>query len=119
MLGLVGRVADGWIPSLPYAPPDTIAERQQRIDEGAAEAGRDPAAIRRAYNIMGEIGAEPGGVLEGPVSLWIETLTSFAVELGFDTFVLWPGGEDPARQLGLFAEEVVPAVRAEVERARA
>jgi hypothetical protein len=27
-----------------------------------------------------------------------------------DTFVLWPS-EDPARQLGLFAAEVAPALR--------
>jgi alkanesulfonate monooxygenase SsuD/methylene tetrahydromethanopterin reductase-like flavin-dependent oxidoreductase (luciferase family) len=120
MLGLVGRVADGWIPSLPYAPPETIPDRQRRIDEGAAEAGRDPAEIRRAYNLMGEIGDDAdGNVLQGPVALWVEALTSFVLELGFDTFVFWPAGEDPARQLALFAQEVAPAVRAEVARARA
>ena len=90
---------------------------QARIDEGAAQAGRDPAEIRRAYNLMGEIG-DGDRLLEGLVAQWVETLTQFVLELGFDTLIFWPRG-DARRQLALFAEEIVPAVRAEVERARA
>ena len=116
ILGLVGRLADGWVPSLPYAPPAAVPAMQARIDEGAAEAGRDPAEIRRAYNLMGEIG-DGGGILEGPVAHWIDTLTQFVLELGFDTLIFWPRG-DTRRQLALFAEEIVPAVRAEVARSR-
>jgi len=118
ILGLVGRLADGWVPSLPYAPPPVVPELQARVDAGAAEAGRDPAEIRRVYNLIGEIaeqGSEDG--FAGPVGFWIETLTSFVLELGFDTLIFWPRG-DAARQLALFTEEVAPAVRAEVERAR-
>jgi hypothetical protein len=118
MLNLVGRLADGWVPSLPYAPPDAIPTMQRRIDAGAAEAGREPASVRRAYNLMGEITAAGGNeLLTGPVSHWVETLTDFALELGFDTFVFWPAG-DPVDQLSRFAEEVVPAVRAAVAAAR-
>jgi hypothetical protein len=40
----------------------------------------------------------------------VETLTSFAADLGFDTFVFWPGGE-PDAQLERFAQEVVSALR--------
>ena len=118
MLGLVGRLADGWVPSLPYAPPPAIPELQSRIDEGAAAAGRDPAEIRRVYNLIGEIadaGSNDG--FAGPVAFWIETLTGFVLELGFDTLVFWPSG-DRRRQLALFTEEVAPAVRAQVARAR-
>jgi alkanesulfonate monooxygenase SsuD/methylene tetrahydromethanopterin reductase-like flavin-dependent oxidoreductase (luciferase family) len=118
MLGLVGRLADGWVPSSRYAPPEAVPGMQARIDEGAAAAGREPGEIRRAYNLMGTIadGAE-GELLQGPVERWVETLTGFALELGFDTFVFWPG-EDHARQLELFAAEIAPRVRAEVARAR-
>src|SRR5919108_6262940 len=95
MLALTGRLADGWVPSLPYAPPEVIPAMQRRIDEGAEQAGRDSAAIRRAYNLTGSITDGPtAGLLQGPVSHWVEELTRFAVELGFDTFVFWPG-DDP------------------------
>jgi alkanesulfonate monooxygenase SsuD/methylene tetrahydromethanopterin reductase-like flavin-dependent oxidoreductase (luciferase family) len=119
MLDLVGRLADGWVPSLPYAPPELIPELQRRVDAGAAAAGRDPSEVRRVYNLMGRIG--DGGaseLLQGPVSYWAEMLSSFVLELGFDTLVFWPSGDDQARQVGLFAGEVVPAVRDGVARAR-
>jgi alkanesulfonate monooxygenase SsuD/methylene tetrahydromethanopterin reductase-like flavin-dependent oxidoreductase (luciferase family) len=45
---LVGRLADGWIPSLPRLPLEEVSRRQQMIDEAARAAGRDPARIRRA-----------------------------------------------------------------------
>jgi alkanesulfonate monooxygenase SsuD/methylene tetrahydromethanopterin reductase-like flavin-dependent oxidoreductase (luciferase family) len=119
ILGLVGRLADGWVPSLPYAPPPEVPAMQARIDEAAAEAGRDPAEIRRVYNVIGEIAdAGSGDVFAGPVAFWVETLTGFVLELGFDTLVFWPSG-DKRRQLALFTEEVAPAVRGEVARARA
>jgi alkanesulfonate monooxygenase SsuD/methylene tetrahydromethanopterin reductase-like flavin-dependent oxidoreductase (luciferase family) len=82
----------------------------RRIDEGAEVAGRDPSEIRRVYNINGTIADGPTqGLLQGPPEHWIETLTSFAEELGFDTFIFWPG-EEPAAQLERFAQEVVPAL---------
>ena len=102
MLALTGRVADGWIPSLGYAPPETIPERQARIDEAAVAAGRQPAEIRRAYNLP-------------PTPA--EEIARFALELGFDTFILWPG-EDGVRELERFAAESVPAVREAVGSAR-
>src|SRR5207253_9598494 len=91
MLALTGRAADGWVPSLPYAPPAQIPALRQRVDDAAAAAGRDPHEIRRVYNLMGTItdGAATG-LLEGPAAHWIDELASFAVELGFDTFVFWP-----------------------------
>lgn len=118
MLGLTGRLADGWVPSLGYAPPERIPEMQQRVTDAAQEAGREPQEIRRIYNLMGEITTAPASsVLEGPVDHWIEQLTGFAVELGMDTFIFWPNG-DHLRQLQVFASEVVPGVREAVARAR-
>ena len=110
MLHLIGRLADGWVPSLGYSSPEKLPEMQERIDEAAAGAGREPGEIRRAYNIGGRIGEELRGLLDGPAEHWVEELTRFAVEFGTDTFIYWPS-EDHVRQVELFASEVVPAVR--------
>jgi alkanesulfonate monooxygenase SsuD/methylene tetrahydromethanopterin reductase-like flavin-dependent oxidoreductase (luciferase family) len=118
MLGLVGRLADGWVPSLPYAPPEDVPAMARRIDEAARAAGRDPAEIRRVYNLVGRIvDGSVEGLLHGPPEHWVETLTGFALELGFDTFVFWPS-EEPVRQLEWFAADVAPAVREAVARER-
>lgn len=110
-LALTGRLADGWVPSLFWATPELVPEMHKRIDDGATEAGRDPARIRRVYNVGGRIADGPvRGLLDGPPGHWIETLTGFAAELGFDTFVFWPD-EEPLVQLERFAREVVPALR--------
>ena len=110
MLALIGRVADGWVPSSTYVTPERLPAAQARIDDAAAAAGREPAAIRRLYNISGRIGPGGGGFLDGPASQWVEQLLPLVTEIGMDTFVLWPS-EDPARQLQLFAAEVAPALR--------
>jgi alkanesulfonate monooxygenase SsuD/methylene tetrahydromethanopterin reductase-like flavin-dependent oxidoreductase (luciferase family) len=110
MLRLVGRLADGWVPSASYLPPERLADAQARIDDAAAAAGRDPAAIRRLYNLSGRIGPGGGGFLDGPPGQWVEQLLPLVVETGMDTFVLGPS-ESPASQLQLFAAEVAPALR--------
>jgi alkanesulfonate monooxygenase SsuD/methylene tetrahydromethanopterin reductase-like flavin-dependent oxidoreductase (luciferase family) len=110
MLALTGRLADGWVPSSPYMPPERLPAAQARIDEAAVAAGRDPAAIRRLYNISGRIGPGGSGFLDGPAAQWVEQLLPLVTETGMDTFVLWPS-ESPARQLELFAAEVAPALR--------
>jgi alkanesulfonate monooxygenase SsuD/methylene tetrahydromethanopterin reductase-like flavin-dependent oxidoreductase (luciferase family) len=117
MLGLIGRLADGWIPSMRWATPDRLPEMHERIDEGAEGAGREPGEIRRLYNVSGNIGAEGEGLLEGPASKWVDQLTRFALELGMDTFIFWPS-EDRERQVELFAREVAPAVREAVTAGR-
>jgi alkanesulfonate monooxygenase SsuD/methylene tetrahydromethanopterin reductase-like flavin-dependent oxidoreductase (luciferase family) len=87
MLKLVGRLANGWVPSLFWAPPERLPELHGRIDAGTAEAGRRPEEIKRVYNLSGNIGPEGDGLLEGPVSKWIEELKRFALEFGMDTFI--------------------------------
>ena len=89
-----------------------IADMAARLDDAAAEAGRDPASLRRILNVGGMItdGAW-NGVLRGPVDQWVDELTDLVVTYGFDTFILWAEGEG---QLARFAEQVVPAVRTQV-----
>jgi alkanesulfonate monooxygenase SsuD/methylene tetrahydromethanopterin reductase-like flavin-dependent oxidoreductase (luciferase family) len=110
-LKLVGRVADGWVPSF-RGDLKAIADMTKRLDDAAAEAGRDPTSIRRILNVSGAItdGAS-NGILRGPVDQWVEELTDLAIKYGFDTFILWAEGDG---QLSRFAEQVMPAVRAQV-----
>ena len=99
MLALTGRLADGWVPSLPYAPPARLPAMHQRIDAAAVQAGRDPAAIRRICNISGRItDGSSRGLLNGPVDQWVEELTTLTVVYGMDSYVLMLG-ESPAQQL--------------------
>ncbi len=115
-LALVGRTADGWVPSSGWATPDKLPDMHARIDEAAIGAGRDPAGIARVYNVWGKIGGA-GGFLQGGVEQWVDELTELAVEHGMDTFMFGPS-EDPVTQLQRFAADVAPAVRERVERHR-
>jgi alkanesulfonate monooxygenase SsuD/methylene tetrahydromethanopterin reductase-like flavin-dependent oxidoreductase (luciferase family)/hemerythrin-like domain-containing protein len=118
MLRLTGRLADGWLPSSAYAAPDQIAGMTKLLDAAAEDAGRDPASIRRIYNIAGRFTRRPGGgFLDGPPARWAEQLTELALEYGMSGFVLAPG-PDAERDLRLLAEEVAPLVREAVGRAR-
>jgi alkanesulfonate monooxygenase SsuD/methylene tetrahydromethanopterin reductase-like flavin-dependent oxidoreductase (luciferase family)/hemerythrin-like domain-containing protein len=117
MLRLTGQLADGWLPSLGYAAPSDLPGMTRAIDEAARAAGRDPAAIRRGYNLNGRFSAAEAGFLQGPPRVWIEQLAALALEQGISVFVLGPGA-DAQGDLRRFAEEVAPGVREVVARAR-
>ena len=119
MLALTGRASDGWVsPLSTYVRPAAVPARQGLIDEAARSAGRDPADVRRIYNVVGTIGpARPGPGLSGDVEAWVTALSDWSVDLGFDTFIFWPMTEALA-QLEAFAGEVVPAVRQRVRERR-
>lgn len=110
-LRLTAQSADGWIPSYRGGMSQLI-DMTGRLDDEAAAAGRDPAAIRRILNVNGEItDGNSAGPFHGPASQWIDELTDMAVGQGFDTFIMW--AEAPG-QLARFAEQVAPAVRESV-----
>ena len=96
MLSVIGRLADGWVPSLGYLKPPDLLEGNRRIDEAATAAGRDPRSIRRVLN---------AGFVDA------ETLVSLVVDDGMDTSLV---SEDPD-DMRAFAKEVAPRVREEVE----
>ncbi|NJC68577.1 LLM class flavin-dependent oxidoreductase [Planosporangium thailandense] len=110
MLRLVGRMADGWLPSLTYLPkgPAELVDLNAYIDEGAAAAGRDPRSVRRLLNIAGEFTASGSGLLTGPPSQWVEELAGLALDHGISGFLLM--GDDPLA-IQRFGQEVAPAVR--------
>jgi alkanesulfonate monooxygenase SsuD/methylene tetrahydromethanopterin reductase-like flavin-dependent oxidoreductase (luciferase family) len=123
-LALAGRVADGWVPSMGYLPPRVAAAASARIDAAAREAGRDPSAIRRIYNLGGAVtGAAPEPATDddraivGPVDHWVAVLVHLAADLGFDSFLV--GGQADPAALRIFIEEVAPAVRERVAALRA
>lgn len=104
MLEVTGRLCDGWIPSSGNVGPEELEARNLIIDEGAVSAGRDPAEIRRLYNLSGRIGSGPStGFLHGDQGHWIEELTTLARENRIDSFIL-SLGEEAESQLRAFAE---------------
>jgi alkanesulfonate monooxygenase SsuD/methylene tetrahydromethanopterin reductase-like flavin-dependent oxidoreductase (luciferase family) len=121
MQRLTARKADGWIPSFGVLSADELRAGNERIDEAALKAGRDPGQIRRVLNLQGVIGegAKPPGSLPvgylageplaGPPDWWAERLRGFVAD-GFDTIVFWPV-EPTASQVKRFAAEVVPQLR--------
>jgi alkanesulfonate monooxygenase SsuD/methylene tetrahydromethanopterin reductase-like flavin-dependent oxidoreductase (luciferase family) len=104
MLRITGALADGWIPSQSYLPPDAVPEAMQRIDDAAAADGRDPKQLRRVYNLISD---EP---------VTAEQVADFVTELGFDSFIFSPADVQDVERL---AHDVLPAVREEVARRRA
>lgn len=111
MLALTGRKADGWIPSLGFLGLDKLPEAVARIDDAASAAGRDPAAIRKVYNLGGLIGPESPELFHGSVRQWVDQLVTIVHEHGMNGFTFWPS-DDREHQLAMFAAEVAPAARA-------
>jgi alkanesulfonate monooxygenase SsuD/methylene tetrahydromethanopterin reductase-like flavin-dependent oxidoreductase (luciferase family) len=118
-LRLIGRLADGWVPSYGSMGPTEFRVASALIDETALAAGRDPTSIRRIYNIAGAItdGSREEDPLIGPPDRWIDTLAGWGIDLGVDTFVLWPN-EPGTGSIERFASEIVPAVREAIEAER-
>lgn len=123
-LAVTGRLADGWVPS---RGSDWVSSlyRQSRpiIDEAAAAAGRDPAAVATVYNFGGRITAEPlpatrdddGRWIGGSAAQWIEELVGAVTEHQAGGFFYRSTDDTPPDvALRRWAEEVVPAVRAAV-----
>lgn len=119
LLEFTGRAADGWVPSASYFPPEVLPRMHARIDEGARAAGRDPAVIKRIYNVFGVVTDGPSlGPFQWPARIWVEELSRLAVDGGMDTFVFGPGA-DVVHQVEVFAAEVAPGVRETVTAERA
>ena len=94
MLRLIGRRADGWLPSLPRLQPGDLAAGNAVIDEAAEQAGRPRGAVRRLLNIG--------------LGMAAEELAELALTEGISGFIM--AGDDPSA-LRRFGSEVAPAVR--------
>lgn len=101
MLDLIGRRADGWLPSLGWLDQEKITRSNAIIDRATVDAGRAPADVRRLVNV--------------PASLPVDQLVRLAVEDGFSVFIV---ASDAPEELRRFAGETAPAVRERVAGAR-
>jgi alkanesulfonate monooxygenase SsuD/methylene tetrahydromethanopterin reductase-like flavin-dependent oxidoreductase (luciferase family) len=108
---LAGAKADGWSVSAPFVPPERLGELNSILTGSAGDAGRDPGRLVRLYNVMGSITAVQRDLFHGPAAHWVETLAELYTSYLMNTFVFWPE-DDRERQSRVFAEDVVPAVRA-------
>ena len=107
MLRLIGRRADGWLPTLGYLKADELPALNKVIDDAATGAGRSPSDIRRMLNISGEFGSGSGFLTGSPVD-WAQQLAELTMTAGISTYIL--AGDDPA-MIERFGLEVAPAVR--------
>ncbi|HZC70691.1 MAG TPA: LLM class flavin-dependent oxidoreductase [Jatrophihabitans sp.] len=108
-LTVTGRLADGWIPSLGFAPPSQIPALLDRIRDAAAAAGRSPDAVRAVYNVPVRLGAyeRSGELLAGRPAEIAEQLIALT-DLGFTGFNLIP--EQPG-EVPVLGAEVLPLLR--------
>jgi probable F420-dependent oxidoreductase len=110
-LKLLGREADGWIPSLPYMPPDRAVEAMDTIKRAAKDAGRDPSDITLGYNVgvkVGE-GATSSRAIAGPAKQVAEKVHEF-LDLGFSAINFWVG-QNREEQHERLASDVLPLLR--------
>lgn len=117
ILRLVGRAADGWLPSMQYLEGGVseLAGMNRHIDDAAVAAGRRPEDVRRFLNISGRFAARGSGFLQGPPTQWVTDLTEVALAYGTSGFIL---ASDDATTTQTYAAEVAPGVREAVAAAR-
>ena len=116
-----GRLADKWYPigNNPTYPMGTLAQVKEafaRVQENAAEAGRDPADVGLAYNSpwlnIGEASTAPDGSRQcftGSPEQVAEDIREFEAAGVTDLVLRFPGTthEETLASLDRFAEEVM------------
>lgn len=109
---VLGRLADGWLPSMAFVPPERVLELREIIRTAAADAGRDPDAIDYAYNVTVAVGRPHGDdrVVAGSPAEVTERLAGLVDQLGLTALNIWPAGEAD-EQVAAIAADVVPGLR--------
>lgn len=101
MLDLIGRTADGWLPSMPFAPPEQIPAMRTRVRRASGAAGRNPDAVVAAYNVgvfVGRSMPDRPVVSGGSVDEVAERLIRLVDDLELDAVNLWPVGAEPEQR---------------------
>jgi alkanesulfonate monooxygenase SsuD/methylene tetrahydromethanopterin reductase-like flavin-dependent oxidoreductase (luciferase family) len=112
MLDLVGRKADGWLPTYQFLEPEQAYQKVERIRAVAEHAGRNPDEITFGYNVP--ILVEEGAVtnrwrIAGSERSVAGQLATIA-QHGFTFLNMWPVSEASVQRERL-ARDVLPAVR--------
>jgi probable F420-dependent oxidoreductase len=113
-LAVTGQLADGWIPSYGYMPPERLPAMRDRVLAAARQAGRDPARITCALHAQIRIddhAQAADSVVSGPPAAVAEQLIRFT-KLGFTALSLTPAGPGTDEQTERLAHEVIPEVTA-------
>jgi alkanesulfonate monooxygenase SsuD/methylene tetrahydromethanopterin reductase-like flavin-dependent oxidoreductase (luciferase family) len=113
-LALTGRLADGWIPSLGHAHEADLPVMRRKVLAGAEAAGRRPADVTCALNLVAGIAARPDpdqDKVVGPAGYVADRLAAITA-IGFTAVNFIPAGEAPLDQLELLGTEVLPQLRA-------
>lgn len=111
-VALAGRVAQGWIPSMRFLPPDRWTGVRDRLRAAAEAAGRDPDALEYAYNVAVRVDdrAEPRQHVVAGGAEHVATRLVELARMGVTVVNLWPAG-DGAEQRERLSRQVIPAVR--------
>ena len=128
----VAELGDAWITNVPTA--DLFSECWRRIEDRAAESGRDPGGMRRCLYVSVNLNDEDAALAEGdrfmrayysvpyevmskqllcvfgPAQKCIDTILQYK-ERGADYFIVRFASPHQMDQLAKFTEEVLPFVR--------
>jgi alkanesulfonate monooxygenase SsuD/methylene tetrahydromethanopterin reductase-like flavin-dependent oxidoreductase (luciferase family) len=116
-LAMTGRLADGWIPSLGFAPPEEVTVMRDQVLAAARGAGRRPEDITCIYNLEVRVDEHAGpeqSLVSGSPETVARQLSGFA-KIGFQGFNFIAVGPDSDQQAERLAREVIPLVRAGAE----
>lgn len=102
MLDLIGRRANGWLPTLGYLDRAEISRHNAAIDQAATASGREASDVRRLLNISADE-ATP------------DRMTHLATSQGFSTFIL---ATDDPDTIARFGEDVGPRTRTLIDEVR-
>ena len=112
MLELVGRKADGWLPTYQFLEPEQAYRKVERLRRAAEHAGRNPDYLTYGYTIpvlVDKRSVTTRGQIAGSAEEVARQLAD-VMRHGFTFLNLWPVGE-AATQRELLAREVLPIVR--------
>ena len=111
---MTGRYADGWIPSLGYAPAERLTAMRDTVLAAARDAGRSPEEITCALNVEVHVGDEVApapDLLAGSAEQVADRLHGL-IEMGFTAFNVMPVGDRSTEQVDRIAADVLPKLRA-------
>jgi alkanesulfonate monooxygenase SsuD/methylene tetrahydromethanopterin reductase-like flavin-dependent oxidoreductase (luciferase family) len=112
MLDLIGRKADGWLPSLFFMTPDKAVDGLNKVRQAAVQAGRDPDAITAGFILPVAVtdAAETQDARIVGSAAFVARAAAQIARAGF-TFLNFLPLDDTREQRERIARDVVPHIR--------